>query len=107
MNSLIDFLSAVLKQFFGGIWRSISNFFVGIFEMINIGDYLESLMVYKDGLTVLGWIVAVLTFLILIAVVVAIGFLIFFFILKLYTITLKYVILTVWNFTFIKRMSRS
>lgn len=78
MHSLIDFLFELLKQFFGGIWRAISNFFIGLFEMINIGGYLESLSAYKDGFGILEWILAVLAFLIIIGVFVALVFLIVF-----------------------------
>ncbi len=78
MHSLIDFLFAVLKQFFGGLWRILSNIFIGLYEMINIGEYLTALNTFKDGFNILHWILAVLVFLILIAIMVGIGFLIFF-----------------------------
>ena len=78
MNSLIDFLFSILRQFFGGIWQMISNLFLGFFEMINIGGYIASLAAYKDGFSAISWIIAILAFLVLIAVLASIGFLIYF-----------------------------
>ncbi len=46
--------------------------------MLNIGEYLTALATFKDGFDIVGWILAVLVFLILIAIMVGIGFLIFF-----------------------------
>ena len=71
MGAFIEYLFGLLKQFFGGIWRAISNFFLGIFDMINIGGYLNTLDTYKGGFTAFEWILAVLSFLIILAIIAA------------------------------------
>ena len=71
MGAFIEYLFDLLKQFFGGIWRVISNFFLGIFDMINIAGYLNTLNTYKGGFGVLEWILAVISFLIILALIAA------------------------------------
>ncbi len=68
MDTFLKFLYTTLEQFFGGIWRAISNVFLGIFDMIDLGAYFGFFREYGDGFGVLEWILAILLFLLLIAI---------------------------------------
>ncbi|MBE6592733.1 MAG: hypothetical protein E7642_01920 [Ruminococcaceae bacterium] len=72
MASYVQFLYGILRQFFGGFWKVISGFFGGLFELINVPDYLNVFSEYSEGFNVAAWILAILTVLVVIALLVAI-----------------------------------
>ena len=72
MESFVKFLYELLGQFFGGMWRAVSGFFLGLFDLINISAYANLINDYKAGFGVGGWIFAILSLLVLVAVLVAI-----------------------------------
>lgn len=76
MESFLEYLFEVLKQFFGGMWHIIANFFVGIRDIFYIPGYIETLDKYKEGFNVLAWALAILTFLVMVAIIVLIAVLI-------------------------------
>ncbi len=67
MEAYVQFLFEFVKQFFGGIWKAISNVGLGLFDMVNVGAYFEFFSEYSDGFDVLGWILAILTFIVFVA----------------------------------------
>ena len=72
MQSYVQFLLEMLRQFFGGFWTAISGFFGGLIEVVNVLDYFDSLDKYKGDFNGIAWVVAIITVLLLIAVLVAI-----------------------------------
>ena len=72
MQSYVQFLLEMLRQFFGGFWNAISGFFGGLIEVVNVLDYFDSLDKYKGDFNGIAWVVAIITVLLLIAVLVAI-----------------------------------
>ena len=61
MESYFKFLFEVLKQFFGGFWKILSNIFLGLFDIVNLPGYIKELEEYCNGFGALGWILAILT----------------------------------------------
>ncbi len=74
MEAYVMFLYELLKQFFGGFWKVLANIFVGLFDIVNLPGYIKSLEEYCSGFGVAGWILAIVTMLVLIALFVAIVF---------------------------------
>ncbi len=68
MDAYVKFLYEMVNQFFGGLWKAISNIFVGLFDMINLGAYFALFAEYGSGFGVGGWILAIFTFLVFIAI---------------------------------------
>ncbi len=77
MGDFGKFLFEILKQFFLGFWRMISNFFGGIVDIFNIPEYINIIEVYKDSFNVLAWILAILVFLVLVGFIAGVIFLIY------------------------------
>ena len=71
MQSYVQFLYEILKQFFGGFWTVLSGIFGGLFAFVDVPDYIEIFEEYSGGFTVVAWILAILTMLIVIALLVA------------------------------------
>ncbi len=67
MASYVEFLYEVLKQFFGGFWTVVSGIFGGLFALVDVPDYIEIFEEFSGGFTVFAWILAILTILIVIA----------------------------------------
>ncbi len=76
MESFVQFLLEVLRQFFGGFWTVISGFFGGIVDVVNVLDYFAIFDKYSGGFSVVAWILSILTVLVIIAILVAIVMLI-------------------------------
>ncbi|MBR6681169.1 MAG: hypothetical protein IKL59_07915 [Clostridia bacterium] len=71
MQSYVQFLYEILKQFFGGFWTVLSGIFGGLFALVDVPDYIEIFEEYSKGFTVIAWILAILTVLIIIALLAA------------------------------------
>ncbi len=78
MEAYVKFLVELLGQFFGGFWKIFSNVFLGLVDIVNFPTYIESLAKYCNEFGALGWILAILSFLIIIALMVGIVVLIVF-----------------------------
>jgi len=78
MEAYVKFLVDVLSQFFGGFWKMFSNIFIGIVDIVNFPAYISSLAKYCKEFGAGGWILAILTMLIIIALIVGIVMLVYF-----------------------------
>ena len=72
MESYVQFLYELLKQFFGGFWKAIAGVFGGAFDLVNVPAYINLVEMHKNGFGVGGWILAILSLLVIIAILVAI-----------------------------------
>ncbi len=72
MESYVQFLYDLLIQFFGGIWNAVAGILGGLFQMVNIPDYIELFNNYSSGFNVAAWILAILSILVVVAILVAI-----------------------------------
>ena len=72
MESYVQFLLELLRQFFGGFWTVIAGIFGGVLDVVNVVDYFAIFDKYSGGFNVLAWIIAIATILVLVAVLVGI-----------------------------------
>lgn len=72
LSWFFDFMTTML----GGVWRAISNFFVGLFQIINFPVYISQLKRYAPGFGALDWILTVLAIILTYAFWAALVFLI-------------------------------
>jgi len=77
MASFLEYFFEILKIFFGGLWQIIENFFLGLYNAFFIPKYFETLEAYKAGFDVLAWILAILSLILIFALMAAIIFLIY------------------------------
>ena len=68
MSAFLDWFFAFLTTMIDGIWKIISGIFGGIFQIFNIVDYIKQFGTYKGGFTALDWILAIFSFIIVIAI---------------------------------------
>ena len=77
MGAFLDWFFAFLTTMIDGIWKILSGVFGGIFQIFNIVDYVKQFNTYKAGFTVLDWVLAIISFLLVIAIWVIIIYMIF------------------------------
>ena len=68
MQGFVTFLLEVLRQFFGGFWTAISGIFSGLLDVVNVLDYFRIFDRYRGDFTTGGWIIAILTILLMAAI---------------------------------------
>ena len=77
MSAFLDWFFAFLTTMIDGIWKIISGFFGGIFQVFNVVAYVKQFVAYKSGFDALGWILAILSFLLVLAIWVIVIYIIF------------------------------
>ncbi len=77
MDVFIKFVIDFLETFFGSLWSGISGFFGGIFGMFNVVRYVEVFKEYAGDFNIVGWILAILTVLLVVGALGAIIFVIY------------------------------
>ncbi len=68
MQAYVQFLLGVLEQFLGGFWNIIKGIGLGLWSFVDIPAYIELFRTYGGDLGVGGWILAILTLLIMLAI---------------------------------------
>ena len=68
MSAFLDWFFAFLTTMIDGVWKIISGIFGGIFQVFNIVGYIKQFGSYKGGFTVLDWILAIFSFLLVVAI---------------------------------------
>ena len=68
MGAFLDWFFAFLTTMIDGLWMIISGLFSGIVQIFNVADYIKQFERFKDGFTVLDWILAVLAFILVMAI---------------------------------------
>ena len=76
MGGFLDWFFAFLTTMIDGIWKIVSGFFGGLFQIFNIVHYAKQIGMYKDGFNVLDWIFSVLSLVLVVGVWVIIIYLI-------------------------------
>ena len=74
MGAFLDWFFAFLTIMIEGIWKIISGFFTGVFQIFNVVAYFKQFNQYKDGFGVVDWIFSIFSILL----VVGIWFIIFY-----------------------------
>ena len=62
MGAFLDWFFAFITTMIDGIWKILSGFFGGIFQVFNIVAYIKQFGAYKDGFSVLDWILSIFSF---------------------------------------------
>ena len=68
MDAFFDWFFAFLTTMIDGVWKIISGIFGGIFQIFNVVNYVKQFAMYKDGFSVLDWIFAILSFILVLAI---------------------------------------
>ncbi len=71
LNWFFEFITTMIK----GVWQALSNIFFGIVTIFDFPTYFDQFNRYKGEFNVLGWILAILAFIIVYAVWLALIFL--------------------------------
>ena len=76
MGAFLDWFFAFLTTMIDGLWMIISGIFNGIVQIFNVVDYFNQFGAFKEGFTALDWILAIIAFLLIIAIWAIVVFLI-------------------------------
>lgn len=68
MDGFLSWFFAFMTTMLGGIWQIISNFFLGLVQIFNFPAYIDQLSRYKNGFGAIGWILAILSFVLTFAI---------------------------------------
>ncbi len=68
MDAYLDWFYAFATKMFKGIWDAISHLFLGIVQIFDFPGYIDLLSQYKNEFGVVGWILCILSFVVVYAV---------------------------------------
>ena len=68
MGAFLDWFFAFITTMIDGIWKIVSGIFGGIFQVFNIVEYIKQFNAYKDGFSLLDWILSIFSFLLVLAI---------------------------------------
>ena len=68
MGSYLDWFFVFLTTMIDGIWKVISGIANGLFQIFNIAAYIKQFGVYKSEFKALDWILAVFSFILVMAI---------------------------------------
>lgn len=77
MGAFLDWFFAFLTTMIDGVWKIVSGFFGGLFQIFNIVNYVKQFSAYKDGFSALDWILSILAFILVIAIWVIVIYMLF------------------------------
>ncbi len=67
MKGFLEWFFAFLTTMLGGIWKIVSGVFGGILQIFNVADYITQFNNYKSNFGILDWILAGISFLLVMA----------------------------------------
>lgn len=67
MDAFLNWFFAFVTTMFSGIWQGLKSFFLGIIHIFDFGTYFGLFAKYQADFGVLGWILAVLAFILVYA----------------------------------------
>ena len=68
MGAFFDWFFAFLTTMIDGVWKMVSGFFGGIFQIFNVVDYVKQFNTYKSGFSAVDWVLSILAFILVIAI---------------------------------------
>ena len=68
MAGFLDWFFAFLTTMIDGIWKIISGIFGGLFQIFNVVNYFDQFKNFKGGFTAVDWILAIFSFLLVVAI---------------------------------------
>ena len=84
MDTFFRFLYEFLSQFFNGVLDILMGFVNGLGKMFNIKQYISIIDFYKKDFSGPEWLFVVLAIVLLLALFVGVGFLVYFLIRKIF-----------------------
>ncbi len=67
MDGFLEWFFAFFSTMLDGVWKILSGFFKGLLQIFNIVEYVKQFSQFKDGFTVLDWVLSIISFLLVIA----------------------------------------
>ncbi len=67
MDGFLEWFFAFFSTMIDGVWKILSGFFKGILQIFNIVDYVAQFKEYKSAFNALDWILAAISFLLVVA----------------------------------------
>ena len=68
MDGFLSWFFAFMTTMLGGIWQILSNLFLGLVRIFNLATYFDLFSQYQSDFGVMGWILAVMSFILTFAV---------------------------------------
>lgn len=68
MDGFLSWFFAFMTTMLGGIWQILSNFFLGLVRIFNFATYFDLFSQYQSDFGVMGWILAVMSFILTFAI---------------------------------------
>ena len=68
MDGFLSWFFAFITTMLGGLWQIVSNLFLGLVQIFNFPVYFDQFSQYKSDFNVLGWIFAILCFILTFAI---------------------------------------
>ncbi len=68
LNGFLSWFYEFMTTMLEGVWRIISNFFLGLFQIFNFGVYFDQFSRYSSMFNPLDWILSILAFIIAFAI---------------------------------------
>lgn len=68
MQGFLNWFFAFMTTMLGGVWQSISNFFLGFVRVFNFPVYFDQIGQYKHDFSVVDWVFTILAFILTYAV---------------------------------------
>ena len=78
MDTFLKFLFEFLSQLFNGILEIIMGIVNGVAKILNVKEYIAIINDYKDDFSVVEWIFVVIAIIIVLALIAALGFLVYY-----------------------------
>ncbi len=76
MDAFLSWFFAFMTTLLGGVWQIFKNLFLGLVQIFNFPQYFDQLSQYKNGFGVIGWILCVLSFILVYGIIAILVFLI-------------------------------
>ena len=68
MSAFLDWFFAFMTTMINGLWKIISGIGNGIFQIFNVPAYISQFNTYKNGFSIIDWVLAILSMLMVIAI---------------------------------------
>lgn len=68
MDGFLSWFFAFMTTMLGGVWQILSNLFLGLVRIFNLATYFDLFSQYQSDFGVMGWILAVMSFILAFAV---------------------------------------
>ena len=75
MDGFLSWFFAFMTTMLGGVWQIFSNMFLGLVQIFNFPVYFDQFSQYQSEFNALGWVLAILCFILTFTIIAALIFL--------------------------------